>query len=90
VTSDKDNYSQKELKLTAAIYASRPGVVEHVRKTGKLPKEINTGGGEIQTRVLIEQRGNDITLTSEEQLVFDAIINEKRLPGGSVRLIDKE
>jgi hypothetical protein len=82
--------SDRELRLTAALYAHRPGVVEHVRATGRLPQEIATGGAEIGLKLLIRRRGVDITLTDDEQLVFDAILREGRLPGGSVRLVDPD
>jgi hypothetical protein len=55
------------LKITAALYASRPGVREHVRAIGRLPDEIGM-------RLLIEKRGTDITLTPNEQLGYDALI----------------
>jgi hypothetical protein len=78
----------RELKLTAALYAKRAGVVEHIRNTGKLPDHISTGGFEIGMKILIRKRGTDITLTDDEQLVLDAILKEKRLPGGNVVLVD--
>jgi virulence-associated protein VagC len=86
----RERRSTKELKITAALYASRSGVVEYVRANGRLPKEINIGGADIGMRLLIERRGTDITLTPDEQLVYDAILKEKRLPGGSFILIGKD
>jgi hypothetical protein len=80
-------HSEAELKLTAALYAARPGVVEHVRATGRLPERINMGGAEIGLRHLIKDRGRDITLTEDEQLVYDAIVRDRRLPGGSAHLV---
>ena len=82
-------YSYKEIKLTAAIYASRNGVLEHLRTTGRLPEEISNGGSHIGARLIIEQRGTDITLTPDEIIVFNAIICERRLPGGSVILVNE-
>ena len=82
-------YSNKELKLTAAIYASRNGVLEHLRTTGRLPEKINTGGACIGMRLLIEKRGTNITLTPDEKMIFDAIVCERRLPGGGVILINE-
>jgi hypothetical protein len=81
-------YSEKELKLTAAVYATSSWVVETIRKTGKLPETIDPGGFPIAANVIICQRGADITLTEDEQLVYDAILRERRLPGGSVRLAE--
>ena len=81
--------SEKELKLTAAIYASRPGVVDFIKATGKLPESIPTGGANIGARILIRERGEDITLTEDEHLVYDAILREGRLPGGCVLLVSE-
>jgi hypothetical protein len=76
--------------LTAALYAGRKGVVNTIRETGKLPKTISTGGSDIGGRLIIEERGEDISLSEDEQLVYDAILRENRLPGGSVILITEE
>ena len=84
-----NKFSRRELKLTAALYANNPKVVDHVRKTGKLPKRINMLGAEIGLRVLIERRGTNIKLTPDEKLVYDAILKEKRLPGGGAILVDE-
>jgi len=81
--------SNRELKLTAALYASRPGVVEYVRANGRLPTKIPMGGAHIGMRLLIERRGTDITLSPDEQLVYDAMLRENKLPGGSVILLDR-
>ena len=85
---EKENYSNREIKITAAMYAARHGVVESVRASGRLPKSIPMGGAEIQLRYLIERRGTDITLTEDEKLVYDAILRERTLPGGSAHLIE--
>lgn len=86
---DETVLSKEELKLTAALYAKRPGVVDYIRETGKLPESIPTGGANIGANLLIRSRGTDITLTEDEQLVYDAILREKRLPGGCVRLVEQ-
>jgi len=78
--------SDRELKLTAALYASRRWVVEHVRATGALPEQIHRGGAHIGARLLVDRRGTDIVLTDDERLVHEAIVREGRLPGGAVRL----
>jgi hypothetical protein len=80
----------KEIKLTAALYASRVGVVAHVRSTGSLPANIPMGGGHIGLRLLIETRGTDIDLTPDEELVYDAMIRERRLPGGRAIVVEPE
>jgi hypothetical protein len=82
--------SEKELKLTAALYASRSDVVKTLRETGKLPETIPIGGFSIAANIVVRERGEDITLTEDEQLVYDALLREKRLPGGSVILISEE
>ena len=81
--------TEQELKLTAALYAKR-GAADHVKRTGKLPQSIGTGGMHIGMRLLIEERGRDIILTAQEQLVYDAIKRKRRLPGGAVRLVAKD
>lgn len=80
--------TRKELKLTAAVYAKIPGVVAHIRSTGRLPDTIPTGGLHIGANLLIEERGTDITLSAKERLVYDAILRERRLPGGNVILVE--
>jgi len=81
-------HSERELELTAALYASRPGVMDHLRATGSLPAEIQMPGAEVGLRHLIAERGTDITLTADERLVFEAILREGRLPGGHVVLVE--
>lgn len=81
--------TEKELRLTAALYARTGDILEHVERTGKLPDTIKAGGGmAIGMRVVIQERGTDITLTEKEQKVYDAIVREGRLPGGAVRLAE--
>ena len=81
--------SEQEAKLTAALYAKR-GAAEHIKRTGKLPDSIPNGGMHIGMRKLIEERGTDITLTPDGQLVYDAIVREHRCPGGTVHLVSPE
>ncbi len=50
-------YSDAEIKLTAALYAKRSGVVDHIRTTGRLPDEIPSGGMGIAMQKLINRRG---------------------------------
>ncbi len=84
--SNERPYSNRELKITAAMYAGR-GVAAYVRKHGKLPKDIPMGGASIQLHHLFEERGTDFDLTPDEQLIYDAILREGKLPGGGVRLV---
>jgi hypothetical protein len=66
--------SERERKLTAAIYAQLPGVLAHVKKEGRLPPKMRpAGGAELRLRVLVEQRGIDIELSKNERAVFEAI-----------------
>ncbi len=85
---DKKEYSNKSVKLTAAVYATSEKVVKYVKEYGKLPDEIYSGGLHIAMRVIIEKRGTDIILTEKEKLIYDAIIREGRMPGGSVKLVE--
>lgn len=84
--SEVSRLTDRELKLTAALYA-RMGAVEHLRQTGRLPDSIGGLWNVIPMRLLLEERGTDPTLTPDEQLVYDAILREGRLPGGAVRLV---
>jgi hypothetical protein len=72
-----ERLNEKKLKLTAAVYAKKPYVLEHVRSTGRLPNEIRTGGDRIEMRLLVLRRGEDIFLTPDERLVYDAILRER-------------
>ena len=82
--------TERELKLTAALYATRSWIVSHVKQTGKLPGKINLPGANIGMNILLRKRGTDIELTPDEQLVFDAIVAERRLPAGHIILVDDE
>jgi hypothetical protein len=83
----EQEYTHPELKITAILYANNPNVVSYLKATGKLPEEIPNGGFPTGMRVIIERRGLDPTLHEDEQLVYEAILRERRLPGGGVRLI---
>lgn len=80
--------SDNELRMTAIVYA-RMGAAKHLRETGRLPDSIGGLWNVIPMRLTIEERGTDPTLTQDEQLVYDAIVKEGRLPGGAVRLVGK-
>jgi hypothetical protein len=77
--------TERELRLTAAVYA-RHGAAAHLRETGRLPDRIGGPWSVIPMRLIIEERGPDLTLTPDEQLVYESILREERLPGGAVRL----
>lgn len=72
--------SERVTKLTAALCASRERIFKYLKEIGRLPDDLSLPGGWIGMRLLIEKRGTDITLTEDEQLVYDAILRERRLP----------
>ncbi len=80
-------HTEQELKLTAILYANKPKVVEHLKKKGTLPKRIDPGGFPTGMNVILRTRGRDPVLKEDEQLVYEAILREGRLPGGSVILL---
>jgi hypothetical protein len=84
---NKHVYSLPELKLTAILYAHNPQVVAYLKRTGKLPEEIQDAGFATGLRITIETRGRDPELREDERLVYEAILRERRLPGGGVRLV---
>jgi hypothetical protein len=81
--------SDRELRLTAVVYVQL-GILPHLKRTGRLPDTIGGFWNCIPMRLVIEERGTDLVLTDDEQLVYEAIIREGRLSGGAVRLIDKK
>jgi hypothetical protein len=81
--------SERERKLTAAMYSQLPGVVEHVRRTGRLPPKMASAGGiEIGLRLLVERRGIDLELSEDERMVLDAIALSGEVPVGCAALLD--
>jgi hypothetical protein len=87
---EENSYTLAGLKVTAMVYATVSSVVQHVRETGHLPKKINAGGLHIAMRVLMEERGRDPILNEKEQMVLEAIIRDRRLPGGGVVFVDPQ
>jgi len=85
---DVDWPSERELKVTAVLYA-RLGAVAHLRETGRLADRIGGMQNYIPMNLVLRERGTDPTLTEEEQLVYEAIVREHRLPGGAVRLVSE-
>ena len=83
---DADWPSERELKVTAVLYA-RLGAGAHLRETGRLADRIGGMHNCIPMNLVLRERGTDPTLTAEERLVYDAIVREHRLPGGAIRLI---
>ena len=85
---DADWPSERELKVTAVFYV-RLGAVAHLREAGRLADRIGGMQNSIPMNLVLRERGTDPTLTEDEQLVYDAIVREHRLPGGAVRLISE-
>ncbi len=86
-TAADHTMSERERKLTAAMYVQLPGVLEHVRKEGRLPPQMKpAGGAEIGLRILVQRRGLDIELSESERAVFDAI-GASGVPAGCVVLL---
>jgi hypothetical protein len=56
-TMNPHKYSEKELKLTAVIYATRKDVVDYVQFHGKLPATIPLGGFPTALNFLSRKRG---------------------------------
>ena len=83
-------FCEEEIKITAILYAHKPKVVEYLKKHGKLPRRIDPGGMHIGMRVILRTRGRNPVLSEDEQLVYDAILRERRLPGGSVLIIQEK
>ena len=82
-------YTEREVKLTAILYATREDVVRHVPlKLESLPEIIPLGGFPTAMNVLLRRRGLETTLTEDELLVLKAIQTEKVLPGGGVILVE--
>lgn len=89
----KEEYviDEKGLKLTAAIYATAADLLEHVKATGRLPEKMTPRPWlVIPMRLIIEKRGTDITLTPNEQLMYDALLRERRLPLGNAVIVNQE
>jgi hypothetical protein len=73
-------YTERELKFTAVIYASRSEIVEYIRKNGKLPARVPLGGFPTAMNLFAVKHGTEVELSEEAGLVFDAILKERRLP----------
>jgi len=79
-------YTEQELKMTAVIYATREEIVDHIHSSGKLPSRTPLGGFSTAMKFLLRSRRIEGSLSEKEQLVYDAILREKRLPAGGVIL----
>lgn len=81
---DVAGLDDRDLRLTAAVYAGQ-GVADHIRQHGHLPRVIEDDGWWM-VPALIGTRGLDLRLSADEQLVYDALRREGRLPGAAVRV----
>ncbi len=80
--------SDRERRLTAAIYAQLPAVLEHVRREGRLPRHVPGGGREIGLRLLVQRRGLDLDLSEPEREVFEAIARDGVAPPERAVILD--
>jgi hypothetical protein len=80
-------YTEQELKFIAAVYTTSELFVKTVLATGKLPKGQPAEGFPTAARMLARARGFDLKLSKDEECVFNAILQEKRLPAGGVILV---
>jgi hypothetical protein len=62
--------SDRERKLTAAVFAQLPDVVDHVRSERRLPPYVRGGGREAMLRSVIDRRGFDLELSALERDVY--------------------
>lgn len=80
--------TDRELRVTAPTYA-RQGAAKYLKEHGRLPVVIGGLWNYIPQNLVLKERGPDLVLTDDEQLVYDAIMRESRLPGGVTRLVER-
>ncbi len=88
VYDDTGVLSERELKLTAALYA-RLGAHRHMRRRGRLPGLPDDGCHWVPVQEIVRARGVDLSLTPDEQAVYDAFCRAGRVPGGAVRVMER-
>lgn len=69
--------SNSNLRLTAILYATRPDIVDHVRRFGTLPNKVEIPGAPTAINVLARTRGPSYELRPEERLVHDALLRDR-------------
>ena len=79
--------SERELKLTAALYA-RLGAHRRMRR-GRVPRLADDGCHWVPVQEIVRERGVDLSLTPDEQVVYDAFCRAGRVNGGSVRVMEQ-
>ncbi len=77
-----------ELRLTAAVYTLL-GAASYLKEHGRLPDRIGGPWNYLPANYMIQQRGTDFELDEDERPVYEAILREHRLPGGSMVLVDE-
>lgn len=87
VRDDEGVLSERELRLTAALYA-RLGAHRRMRR-GRLPRLEDDGCRWVPVQEIVRARGVDLSLTPDEQLVYDALCRAGRVPGGAVRVMEQ-
>ena len=65
--------SDEEWRLTAAVLAEVPGVLDHVRRAGSLPQVLPGGGRELGLLRVVLERGLRPVLTDAEREVLEAL-----------------
>jgi len=69
----KRKISERELKVTAAVYTLL-GVVPYLKEHGRLPDRIGGPWNYLPANKVLEERGPDLELTDDEKLVYEAIL----------------
>ena len=87
VYDDAGVLSERELRLTAALYA-RLGAHRRMR-SGRLTPLKDDGCQWVPVQEIVRARGVDLALTPDEQMVYDAFVRAGRVPGGAVRVMEK-
>ena len=80
--------SEREWRLTAAVLAQVPGVVEHVRHRGCLPASLPGGMRAITLRGIVVERGIDLDLSYTEREVLAALDADGEIPVERAVLLD--
>lgn len=86
VYDDAGVLSERELRLTAALY-TRLGAHQRMRR-GRVPQLEDDGCQWVPVREIVRERGVDLSLTPDEQRVYDAFCKMGRVPGGAVRVME--
>jgi hypothetical protein len=83
-------FSELEIKMTAAPYASTKIVREELHRTGLLPTDFQAGGAMIGLNNLLKQHGRNIPMSANLQMAYEAILRENRMPGGAAIIVNED